>query len=173
VTIPRVTGYSLSAAAISTTVERRLVRKRGGGRASLPSRCSEQRLALDAVLCGGLIRGKGARLRIRHRLAPLPLAAPRDAACAAPPASPSPECGIEGIPRRCGPLPRLAVQPILRPPDGILPVSAAASMPPCRARAAAPGRYLRGVYSRVPYSLLAARLRLRRQTPRPCGPLRV
>ena len=69
----------------------------------LPSRCSEQRLALDADLCGGLIRGKGARLRIRHRLAPLPLAAPRDAACAAPPASPSPQCGIEGIPAAEGP----------------------------------------------------------------------
>jgi len=64
----------------------------------LPSRCSGQRLALDADLCGGLIRGKGARLRIQHRLAPLPLAAPRDAAFAAPPASPSPESGIEGLP---------------------------------------------------------------------------
>jgi hypothetical protein len=63
----------------------------------MPSRSTEQRLALDAVLCGGLIRGKGARLRIRHRLAPLPLAAPRDAAFAAPPASPSPKCGISGI----------------------------------------------------------------------------
>jgi hypothetical protein len=69
----------------------------------LPSRCFEQRLALDAALCGGLIRGKGARLRIRHRLAPLPLAAPRGAAFAAPPASPSPECGIEGIPAAEGP----------------------------------------------------------------------
>lgn len=69
----------------------------------LPSCRSEQRLALDAGLCGGLIRGKGARLRIRHRLAPLPLAAPRGAAFAAPPASPSPECGIEGIPAAEGP----------------------------------------------------------------------
>ena len=34
---------------------------------------------------------------------PSPLAAPRDAACAAPPASPSPECGIEGIPAADGP----------------------------------------------------------------------
>ena len=73
----------------------------------LPACCTEQRLALDAGLCGGLIRGKGARLRIRHRLAPLPLAAPRDAACAAPPASPSPECGIEGIPAADGRIVRL------------------------------------------------------------------
>ena len=77
----------------------------------LPSRCSEQRLALDAGLCGGLIMGKGARLRIRHRLAPLPLAAPRDAAFAAPPASPSPECGIEGIPAAAGRILRLAERP--------------------------------------------------------------
>ncbi len=70
-------------------------------------RFSEQRLALDAVLCGGLIRVKGARLRIRHRLAPLPLAAPRGAAFAAPPASPSPECGIEGIPAAVGRIVRL------------------------------------------------------------------
>jgi hypothetical protein len=62
--------------------------KKEVGHSALP--LSEQRLALDAVLCGGLIRVKGARLRIRHRLAPLPLAAPRDAAFAAPPASPSP-----------------------------------------------------------------------------------
>ena len=96
----------------------------------LPSRCSEQRLALDADLCGGLIRGKGARLRIRHRLAPLPLAAPRDAAFAAPPASPSPECGIEGIPAAEGPHRAARGSGRKRPPEGILPASSAASMPP-------------------------------------------
>jgi len=37
------------------------------GRASCPPAVLSQRLTLDAVLCGGLIREKGARLRIRHR----------------------------------------------------------------------------------------------------------
>jgi len=93
----------------------------------LPSCRSEQRLALDAGLCGGLIRGKGARLRIRHRLAPLPLAAPRGAACAAPPASPSPECGIEGIPAAEGPHRAARGSGRKRPPEGFLPALAAAS----------------------------------------------
>ncbi len=101
----------------------------------LPSRCSEQRLALDAGLCGGLIRGKGARLRIRHRLAPLPLAAPRDAAFAAPPASPSPKCGIEGLPAAEGPHRAARGSGRKRPPEGVLPALAAAS---CRRAPAAP-----------------------------------
>jgi len=69
---------------------RRAAKTKSGGRASCPPAVFWQRLALDAVFCGGLIRGRGAHLRIRHRLAPLPLAAPRDAALAAPPASISP-----------------------------------------------------------------------------------
>ncbi len=51
----------------------------------LPSRCSEQRLALDAGLCGGLIRGRG-----------LVSASGIDS-------PPSPECGIEGLPAAEGP----------------------------------------------------------------------
>ena len=97
-------------------------------------RFSEQRLALDAVLCGGLIRVKGARLRIRHRLAPLPLAAPRDAAFAAPPASPSPKCGISGIPAAVGRIVRLKEASGSRPPEGILPSLGAASLPPRQPR---------------------------------------
>ena len=96
----------------------------------LPSRSSEQRLALDAGLCGGLIRGKGAPLRIRHRLAPLPLAAPRDAAFAAPPASPSPIAESRASPPLQGRILRLAERPqaaATRPPasfsGGILPPS--------------------------------------------------
>jgi hypothetical protein len=70
-----------------------------------------QRLALDADLCGGLISGKGARLRIRHRLAPLPLAAPRGAAFAAPPDSPSPIAESRASPPLKGRIVRLAERP--------------------------------------------------------------
>jgi len=56
---------------------------------------------------------------------------------------------------------------------GIVPIAAAASMPPYRARPIAPDPYSRYVDYRLLYSLFTARLRLRRRTPRPCGPLRV
>ena len=77
---------------------RRRRQKSGGPASCRPAVFHSQRLALDAVLCGGLIRERGARLRIRHRLArPLPRRPPR-CGCAAPPAPLSPGCGIEGIP---------------------------------------------------------------------------
>ena len=87
------------------------------------------------ISAGGSSGGKGARLRIRHRLAPLPLAAPRGAAFAAPPASPSPECGIEGLPAAEGPHRAARGSGRKRPPEGILPALAAAS---CRRAPAAP-----------------------------------
>jgi len=128
---PPVRAARLQRAGIGFRRAAKTARRRSG---ILPSRSTEQRLALDAVLCGGLIRVKGARLRIRHRLAPLPLAAPRDAAFAAPPASPSPKCGIESIPAAGGRIVRL-IEPSV--PAGVKASCQLHPRHPCRGAVAA------------------------------------
>lgn len=100
----------------------------------LASRCSEQRLALEAGLCGGLIRGKWARFRIRHRLAPLPLAAPAVRHSPHPSLPPPLSAVSRGICAAEGPHRAARGSGRKRPLEGLLPAFAAAS---CRRAPAA------------------------------------
>lgn len=132
--------HSSSGAASSVAPPETRCRGRAGCRAG---GFHSQRLALDAVLCGGLIREKGARLRIRHRLAPLSLAGPREAASPRP-RLPSP---LDAESRASPPLRRPAPRPAPRSrPGGIVPLAepAAAASEGHRARCTAAASCRRG-----------------------------